>query len=223
MKQLVGCYSQRVLYLHQINRCCVCVAVGACGTITGGTIHPLFQGEQNKWKHVIAKHGALELSDERARAKEKSFVRHTQFVMNYHTRDVLSWRKRHFSRWCCWYCALSRWQYGIRIRRGWKRTTRIHPSTLTLFHPLAKGVYTQFRKRCAREKHARGGIWQEHFLGTNPHTDWEGNRAKGKVLFGQIEQHQRLYPFHITAIVHKFITQTLSDNHKICHFMVLLV
>jgi hypothetical protein len=112
--------------------------------------------------------------------REKSFGRHTHFCDELsHTRDVLGREKSHFSMPLLLELRLiSRWQYGIRIRRGWKRTARIHPS-LTLFHPLLQKVSTLNSKRDVLEKkHARGGIWEKRESGDkSAHGQAEGNRA----------------------------------------------
>jgi hypothetical protein len=74
----------------------------------------------------------------------------------------------------------------------------IHPHPCAVSSPLAK-VSAQFGERCAwgqiRTKVSvseRGR--QRGQSGGHP-------SRRGKVLFGQIEQHQRLYPFHITEAI----------------------
>lgn len=134
------------------------------------------------------------------REREKSFVRHTHSLSDELSRTRRAqWRKRHFAR-CC-YCALSHWQYGIRIRPGMK-THRTHPSVhpYAVSSPRKRCLHSIPKEMCSRKTRKGRNIWQT-IWGQIRTLKREGNRAQAKVLFGQIEQHRRLYPFHITAIV----------------------
>lgn len=125
---------------------------------------------------------APELSDERAhcREREKSFVRHTHFVMNYHTHATCSVEKKAFldptAAGIAPYLALTIWNSD----QAGMKTHRTHPSIhpYAVSSPRKRCLHSQFQKRCAREKTRKGRNMGKENPGTNPHTDSERGRNR---------------------------------------------
>lgn len=156
------------------------------------TIHPLFRAQrgQNKWKHVIAKHGLGRSKATREQwEREKSFVRHTQFVMNYHTRsDVLS-REKGISPAlsCILLGALSRadnMEFGSGGDENAPHTNpSIHPYAVS--SPRKRCLHSIPKEMCSRKtrKGRNAGIRARILAGdksAHAHKEREGNRPRTK-------------------------------------------
>jgi len=199
------CYDQRVLYLHQINRCCVRRSwrAHAAQSPTGRSI--LFSKESKINENMSSPNmgsGVKRWESTLQGKREKFRPTHSLCDELSHTRDVLGREKGISRSHCCWYCALSRadnMEFGSGGDENAPHAS-IHPP-LRCFIPSQKVSTLSIPKEMCSRKNTQGAEYGKRESGDkSAHGQWERaqSREQGKVLFGQIEQHQRLYPFHIT-------------------------